>query len=146
MRRWALAFVLAAACGGSQKAADEPVVDDDEEEVADDEEEDTGDDVMVEPEKLEDLQRTMERRSPRVSRCYADALEAGELKPSDRGEVTVGLTVTESGKATNVRVLQSSIKSKMVEDCVLEEVRSARFTTLPKPVEFSYTYKLERDY
>jgi hypothetical protein len=107
---------------------------------------DDGDGIMVPPEKFDELNQVMSRRRPVVSRCFAAAIEDGKLDKNAKGTVTLGLVVKEDGSPREVRVLESTLKSGAVETCVVKEIARARFTTLPKPVEFSYTYQFERDY
>jgi hypothetical protein len=145
---WGFAILLAFAigCGGGQKAADEPDngggwLEDSEPEY------EQADDTLVPPEKFDEINETLTKRGPHVSRCFGKALETGALPKSTKGTIIIGLTITPAGKPTDVKVLPaSSIKEQGFATCVIGEVKDGRFPTLPKSVETSYTYKLERDY
>ena len=148
MREILLAAVVAcAACGGGdKKEADEPEPFTLQEDPDALEYEDV-DDTMVPPEKFDEINLAMERRGPRVSRCYADAIESGALDRNAKGTVVVGLTILPSGQPQGVKVLPaSSLKNDTVSACVVDEIGRVRFTTLPKSMPYTYTYKLERDY
>lgn len=139
-------LVFAVGCGGSQKPAE------DEESsggwLKDSEEEyEEVDDVLIPPEKYAEIKQALKRKGPAVSRCFAKAIEQGKISKNTKGTIIVGLGILPSGKATDVKVLPaSSIKSDMVTDCVVKEIKTCRLPTLPKRVDTSYAYKLERDY
>jgi len=101
---------------------------------------------MVPPEKYDALRRAMDHKRPAMSRCFAKAIEDGKLAVESKGTVTVGLTVTEAGAARDVKITRSTLKSDAVEECMIEQVHEMKFTTLPSPVEFTFTYQFERDY
>lgn len=126
------------ACGGSQKKAEEPKVAEPEAEEPSEEE------VLIPEEKFGEINRAFERKTSMVSRCFVEALEAGEVKKNEKGFVTVGLTVLESGAPSKVRVLETSFKSKVIQDCVTGLVERWTFTTLPRPLEISHTYVLQQ--
>jgi len=139
-------IAFACGCGGGQKTGD-----------GDDGEgfklEDRGpeyepvDDVMIPPEKYDEVNRALEKRGPGVSRCFAAAIEAGEVGKNEKGTVVVGVGVTPAGKATDVKVLPtSSLKKPGLSACVVEYIEATRFPTLPKRLDTTYAYKLVRDY
>jgi TonB family protein len=78
-----------------------------------------------------------------VSRCLSDAVTAGQADKSARGKVTLEFVVSPGGKARGVKVQQSSVKNKTVEDCVVAKVEEIGFPEVPKDVEYSYTYGFE---
>jgi TonB family protein len=144
MRSIAIGLVVGlglATCGGGDKKVEAP------RESADD---DSGggedhSDVLVPEEKFDEIKRTFDSKRTMVSRCYVTGVEAGEIDRTAKGHITVGVTVTRDGKASNVRVLQSSLGSKAADDCVVGMVEGWTFTdSLPKPVEHSHTYVMDR--
>jgi hypothetical protein len=140
-----LALAVAAAfvggCGGGQKsappaeAAAPPATD-----------EEGDEDVLVPPEKFDEINQVLTRKQPVVSRCFSTAMEDGKIDKDAKGTVTVGLKISTGGEARDVRVTESTLKSSVVEECVVKEIGEARFSAMPKQVEYSYTYRFERDY
>jgi len=140
-------LVFAVGCGGSQKSGDDEKSSGGWLEDSDENEYEEANDVLVPPEKYDEITQALTRKGPAVSRCFAKAIEEGKVDKNAKGTVIVSLGIQPDGKATNVKVLPaSSIKSEMVTDCVIEQISSCRLPTLPKTVQTTYTYKLERDY
>lgn len=108
---------------------------------------DAGDDTgasMIPQETLDEIKSTFNTEAGVVSHCFPKAVDAGELKPTDKGYVTVGLTITPDGRPSNLRVLDASLKSKTLQQCVLSHIRGWTFTKLPRSLPYSYTYSFER--
>lgn len=136
-----IAFCTLAACGGKQPQATTPADDTSggESTVA----MPTGGDVMVPPEKMDEIQRLLERKQGIVSRCLATAVDNKELPRNSRGKMTLELVISESGKAGDVKVMQSSLESPKLETCVVDIVKEIQFPTLPRSYPTSYTYAFE---
>ena len=100
---------------------------------------------MIAPEKMDEVQNDLKRKEMIISRCLADAVEAGEAKHNTRGKVTVELTVSTEGKAQNVRVVKSDIQTQSVLDCTKKHVEDIEFPQIKKRFETSYTYSMEAD-
>jgi len=95
------------------------------------------------PEEYEAVRRTMTRKRPLVAMCYATAIENREIAPTAAGQVKLALAVLPSGAAEGVRVADSTLKAKGVEDCIVALV--SRWT-LPAPsqrLELTYTYEFK---
>lgn len=133
-----VAVFALAACGGGDKQVEEPV-----EEVEAEPEPEPQGDVLISQEKLDEVQSFFDRKARTVSRCWGEAIEAGEVKRSERGAVAVWLTIRPDGTPTDVRVTESSPKSAMLEDCVLDKVRAWKLPTLPRDMEFAYQFAFE---
>jgi hypothetical protein len=102
---------------------------------------DTGN--MIPPEKMDEVTQDLWRKNMIVSRCLANAMEAGEVKRGTHGHITFELTVTPDGHASNVKVIKSDVDAKSVIDCATKHVQDTGFPTLPKPYETSYTFAME---
>ncbi len=102
------------------------------------------DDALIPEEKYDEIEGTFARKAAMVSRCHVEGVEAGDVERTEKGHVTVGLTIQPDGSPANVRVMESSFKSANVGDCVVRHVSSWSFPTLPKPLETSHTYVLDR--
>jgi len=133
----ALLFMLAdSGCAGSQKEAEAPAGSGDES--------GEGDGKLIPEEKYEEISATFVRKTGTVSRCYVEGVEGGEGEQSKKGHITIGLTINPDGSASDVRVMESSFKSAKVGECVVRMVSGWSFTTLPRPLETSHTYVLDR--
>ena len=100
---------------------------------------------MIPPEKMDEIQNDLKRKQMIISRCLADAVEAGEAKKNTHGKVTIELVVSTSGKAENVKVVKSDIQAQSVLDCTKKHVESIEFPQIPKQYETSYTFAMEAD-
>ena len=143
MRALWMILVLAGAfaCGGSEAKPTGPVAGQGADEADD---QGSGDEAMIPPEKFDEIKRTFDRKQIQISRCFVSGVDAGEIEKSEKGVVTVGTVITTSGKASKVRVVETSFKSATLEKCVKETVEGWQFTTLPRELEYSYQYRLER--
>jgi TonB family protein len=148
MKRTVVALALAAAIGcGGQEGAREDVVEPapcpecgggDEGGGA------TVDDTVIPEEKYEEIRHEFEAKTQTVARCYVEGFEAGEVEKTQKGAVTVSLTINTSGKPENVRIEKSSFNSDAVGQCVVRLVSGWTFPALPKRLDTSHTYVLDR--
>jgi hypothetical protein len=99
--------------------------------------------TMIPSEKIDEIQRLFERRGQTVSRCLTFAINNKELPKSAKGRVTLGVTISTSGKAESIKVLKASIDSQSLNDCVVGRVKEIQFPEIPKPYETTYTYSFE---
>ena len=136
MRAWFVAFVLAG-CGGKPAAAPpvEPVM------ATPGAGEASGGD-QVAPEKMDEINRDLERKRPIVSNCLALAVDNKELPKSSRGKITLEIVIA-GGKAQSVKVVRATLDSKSLDDCVIKHVQDIAFPELPRPYETSFTYGFE---
>jgi TonB family protein len=66
------------------------------------------------------------RKAQELQSCWQDEYEKSHNRQL-QGDITVGLTVTTSGKPTGVRVLKSSMGNAGIEKCVVESVAAWAF-------------------
>src|SRR4051794_24251338 len=92
-----LVAVLLAGCGGKQ--ANPMQV---EETAADNEPAAHPRSAQVPPEKMDEINRDLERKRPIMSHCIALAVDNKELPKNSSGKVTVELVIAPGGKADNV--------------------------------------------
>jgi hypothetical protein len=97
--------------------------------------------TLVPPETMDEIRRLFEHKNPVVARCFAQAVEAGELDKAAKGYVTISATVQPSGSATAVGILETDLKSKTLERCVIAYVEKWEFAKPPRPYQTSYTYR-----
>jgi len=100
---------------------------------------------MVPPEKMDEIQNDLKRKQQIISRCLANAVEAGDVKKNTHGKVAVELVVSTSGQAQNVKVIKTDFQAASVNDCVKKHVESIEFPQIPKQYPTSYTYAMEAD-
>ena len=101
--------------------------------------------AMIPPDKMDEVQNDLKRKSMVVSRCLADAVEAGDVKKNTHGKITLEFVVSTGGKAENIKVVKSDIDAQSVQDCTKKHVAEIEFPQLPHPYETSYTYAMEAD-
>jgi len=78
-----------------------------------------------------------------VSRCLAFAVDNKELPKNSKGKVTLEIVISPAGKADSVKVVNSTLESKSLTDCVIGHVKEIEFPQIPQPYETSYTYAFE---
>jgi hypothetical protein len=100
-----------------------------------------GDD-QVPPEKMDEINRDLDRKRPIMSRCLAIAVDNKELPKNSAGKITLEIVIA-GGKAETVKVVRSTLASDALKDCVIRHVQEIAFPDLPKPYETSYTYGFE---
>jgi hypothetical protein len=97
---------------------------------------------MIPAEKMDEINRLLDRKRPTVSRCLTMVVDNQELPKGSRGKMTLGITIAPSGKAS-VKVIKDSLESKALETCVIGKVNEIEFPTLPSPYETTYAYAFE---
>lgn len=107
-------------------------------------EESGGGNELIPDEKYDEIKATFDRKVTIVSRCHAQGVETGDVERSEKGHVTIGLTINPDGTPSGVRVMESSFQSDKVGQCIVDMVNTWTFPTLPKPLETSHTYVLDR--
>jgi hypothetical protein len=98
---------------------------------------------MVPPEKMDEINRSLERKRQIVSHCLATAVDNHELPKNSAGKITLEIVISPSGKADTIKVVRATLDSKTLNDCVIHHVQAIQFPELPKPYETSYTYGFE---
>ena len=126
-------------CGGGAKKTVAPAPVEIEEEEEEEEEEE-----LIPEEKFDEIRNTFERKSSTVARCFPLAVEAGEVDQEARIKVSVGLVIQRDGSPSKIKIIGSSKRSETLESCIIESLGRWEFTTLPKPLPYSYGFKLQR--
>jgi hypothetical protein len=146
MAGYAAVLVGLIACGGGgKKDTNEPTGDGDGGDVGDagDGGGDGGGDVMVPPEKMDEINVRLDRKRPTAARCLSDAILDGSAAKSTRGKITLEFVVSMAGKAESIRIAKSTLNNESVEQCVVAKVQDIAFPELPKPLEWSYTFSMD---
>ncbi len=98
---------------------------------------------MVSPEKMDEITRLLDRKRQIVSRCLSIAVDNKEVPKNSHGKITLAITIEPSGKASEIKVVNATIESKSLAECVIGHVREIQFPVLPKPYPTSYSYAFE---
>lgn len=138
----ALFAVLVIGCGGGKKQSDDstgPTIDPNA--TSGDTTDRSG--SMIPPEKMDEINRLLDRKRPTVSRCLTMIVDNGGLPKGSRGKMSLDITVATGGKASSVKVIKSSLESKPLEDCVIGKVNEIEFPQIPSPYQTTYSYAFE---
>ena len=130
---------IASACGSSDKKTETPSG-----YVYGEEAEEEESDELIPEEKFDEIKNTFERKATTVARCFPEAVAAGEVDSNARVKVSVGLVIKPDGSPSELKILAASERSKVLEACVLQAVSRWEFTTLPKPLQYSHGFVLQR--
>ena len=76
------------------------------------------------------------RASPLQYRCYTSVLERTGGKMID-GDLGLSMVIEPGGKATEVKITRSTLKSPDIEKCVLDELRSWVWPDVPGPAPYA---------
>ena len=136
--RTTILLAVFAACGGSK-----PVGPDNPGPIQGDHVEMHNDNAMMPPEKMEEIRKDLDRKQLVVSRCLAFAVDNKELPKNSKGKVTLEIVISPAGKADSVKVVNSTLESKSLTDCVIGHVKEIEFPQIPQQYETSYTYAFE---
>lgn len=98
---------------------------------------------MVSPEKMDEIERLLDRKSNIISKCLSKAVDAKELPKNSRGKVTLDIVISPAGKADSVKIIKASLDSQSLHGCIIEHVKEIQFPDLPKPYPTSHTYAFE---
>lgn len=98
---------------------------------------------QVPPDAMDEINRDLDRKRPIMSHCLAIAVDNKELPKNSRGKVTVDITIGLDGHASAIKVVNATLDSKSLTDCVTHHIQEIQFPAIPKPFETSYTYAFE---
>jgi hypothetical protein len=132
------AGLLVSGCGGAEKRAPAAPVS---EEGEGEGEGGEGGSALISDEDLEAVGLYFERKRTVVSRCFNDAMDAGDV-PDDVREMylTVTVTVYPDGKARNVRFSDATVRSERIEACVREHIDKWTMPEVEQAFEYSHRY------
>jgi hypothetical protein len=100
-------------------------------------------DTMFPPEAMDEIQRDLDHKAGQVSDCLGVAIGNQELPKNSHGKVTLEIVIAPNGTTSSVKVINTTLDSKSLTECVIQRVKSIAFPTLPRPYERSYTYGFE---
>lgn len=98
---------------------------------------------IIPPEKMDEVEQNLKRRSTQVSHCLARAIGDGEVTRGTKGRITFAIRIGTDGHATSVSVIKSEVEAQTVIDCATKLVKDTSFPTLPRAYDTSFTYGLD---
>ena len=122
-------FLFAIACGGTTPPPASPAP------------EAPREAATVDTEAYAELSEFFARKRPHVTQCYDTAFADVEPAKRSSGHVTVTLDVLPSGRAENVRLAESTLRSEPVETCVLALVSRWSLPRPAEPMAFTFSYQ-----
>ena len=139
---WSVAAAALSACGGSKPAVESPGGG-----GGDDEGgatvEDEGDSSLIGPERMDQIKSLLDRKRTAAAYCLSDTINDGKLSKNARGKLSLSFVISPAGKAGNIQVLDDSLDSPELEQCVIGKVQQIDFGPLPEPLDWSYTFAFE---
>lgn len=83
------------------------------------------------------VEQKIKHSSSAVQRCYKDVLKT---QPDTAGKVVLQFTVQASGEVTNAEVVESTVKSDPIGDCVKSIAQRWRFDARPRGKSETFRY------
>ena len=99
----------------------------------------------IAPDKQAEIQLLLQQRNPSTLKCYNDVL-AEKHDRAFKGHVAVMITLTPSGQASDVSIVNSNLNSKEVTDCLITKIKEFEFPQLEHGGSMQYVYHFEPAY
>ena len=99
--------------------------------------------AMVPPEKMDEIERSLDRKAVTISRCLSVAVDNKELPKNAQGKVTLEIVISPAGRAESVKIVRAQLESKSLHDCIIRRIQEIQFPELPRSYETSHTYGFE---
>ena len=99
----------------------------------------------ISPDKQAEIQLLLQQRNPSTLKCYNDVL-ADKHDRAFKGHVAVLIALEPSGKASDVSIVNSSLNSKEVDDCLIAKIKEFEFPEIEHPGSMQYVYHFEPAY
>ena len=102
-----------------------------------------GEGSMIDPNKMDEIKRLLDRKRGIVSRCLAIAVDNKELPKNTRGKLLIEFTISSDGTSSGHKVLEKSFESPTVEQCVIGHIKEIGFPQIKHSIQYSYSYAFE---
>ena len=99
----------------------------------------------IPPDKQAEIQLVLQQRDPSTLKCYSDVLNEKHDR-AFKGSVAVIVTLEPSGKASDVKIVNSTLNNKEVHDCLIEKIKDFDFPTLDHGGSMQYVYHFQPAY
>lgn len=124
------------ACGGKSQGTAPPAAPAE----GDDETAGNGDSNLISAQDLDTVTLYFERKNTVVSRCFTDAMDAGEAGEARELYLTVTVRVEPGGKATNIRFSDATVRSQSLAACVRDHIEKWTLPEVTQPFDYSHRY------
>lgn len=104
------------------------------------------DEAAVTPEQMEEIEGLFRRKEPQVVSCYNEELARAPREQKIEGDVTFNMVVEQTGHATGVRVVKTSLNNPTIETCVAKMIATWKFPTVSGRYAVSHRYGFKRAY
>ena len=130
------AGLLVSGCGGGDRRAPAAPVSENGGEGGEE-----GASALISAEDLDAVSLYFERKRTVISRCFNDAMDAGEVPDDVRSlYLTVTVTVHPDGKARDVRFSDATVRSERIEGCVRDHIGKWTLPEGAQAFEYSHRY------
>lgn len=102
-----------------------------------------GEGQMIAPDKMDEIKRLLDRKQNIVSHCLAVAVDNKELPKNSRGKLLVEFTINADGTSSGHKIIEKSLESKTLEECVINRVKEIGFPQIKHSIQYSYSYAFE---
>lgn len=102
-----------------------------------------GEGQMITPENMDSIKSLLDRKRNIVSHCLAIAVDNRELPKNARGKVTIEFNIGADGHSDGFKVIDKSLDSKSLEECIIGHVKEIQFPMLKHQIQYSYGYAFE---
>jgi len=99
----------------------------------------------IPPDKQAEIQLVLQQRDPSTLKCYSDVLNDKHDR-AFKGSVAVLLTLEPSGKASDVKIVNSTLNNEEVQNCLIEKIKDFEFPTLDHGGSMQYVYHFQPAY
>jgi hypothetical protein len=102
----------------------------------------------IPPDKQAEIQLVLQQRDPSTLKCYSDVLNDKHDR-AFKGSVAVIVTLEPTGetsKASDVKIVNSTLNNKEVHDCLIEKIKEFEFPKLDHGGSMQYVYHFQPAY
>jgi hypothetical protein len=99
----------------------------------------------IPPDKQAEIQLLLQQRDPSTLKCYSDVLNDKHDR-AFKGSVAVMLTLEPSGKASDVKIVNSTLNNDEVHNCLISKIKDFEFPTLDHGGSMQYVYHFQPAY
>jgi hypothetical protein len=99
----------------------------------------------IPPDKEAEIMLVLQQREVSTRKCYQDVLNEKQDR-SFQGTVKVLIALRTDGNAQDVRVVNTTLNNKEVEDCLVGTIRRFEFPQLAQAGEVQYEFRFRPAY
>jgi hypothetical protein len=96
----------------------------------------------VPPEQIDAVQEVFRRKEQAVNSCYTAGIEETKNRKLE-GKLMLSMVIKPSGRATDVKVLETTLNTPTIERCIIKLVEGWEFPKVAEklPMTHSYAFK-----